>query len=185
VRILPTVQDHPDPLRGTLVRLRAWEPEDHAVAVHLSNDPEVRDGLLSAWPSTPEQQEVRINTGLERGDLAFAIEAIHDGILVGGVSIGPIEPVARKGTLGMFIGKPYWGRGFGTDALRVACRFAFRFANLERLELNVLAANQRAVSVYRKVGFTIEGTRRRSEFGHGRRQDAHLMGLLAEELLEG
>jgi RimJ/RimL family protein N-acetyltransferase len=183
--ILLSVNDGPDPLRGTLVRLRAWEPEDHPVAVHLFNDPDVRDGLIAVWPSTSERQEARINGGLERGDLAFAIEAIHDGVLVGAISIGPIEPARRNGTLGMFVGKPYWGRGYGTDALRVACRFAFRFVNLERIELNVLTENERAISLYRKVGFTIEGTRRRSEFGHGRRQDAHLMGLLAGELLEG
>jgi RimJ/RimL family protein N-acetyltransferase len=185
VRILLTVQDHPDPLRGTLVRLRAWEPQDHAVAVGLFNDHEVRDGLTAPWPSTPEQLEARTRTGLERGDLSFAVEALEDGVLVGGISVGPIEIPARSGSLGMFVGKPYWGRGYGTDALLVACRFAFRFANLERIELNVLTENERAVSVYRKVGFAIEGTRRRAEFGRGRHQDAHIMGLLAEELLEG
>jgi RimJ/RimL family protein N-acetyltransferase len=178
------VQEHPDPFRGALVRLRAWEPEDHEVAVRLFNDPDVLDGLTAVWPSTPEQQEAWFEEGRRRGDLLFAVEAIEDGSLVGAVSIGRIDPASRSGTLGMFVGKPSWGRGFGTEALRLACRFAFRSANLARIELNVLTENDRALAVYRKVGFAIEGTRRGGEFGDGRHRDAHLMGLLAEDFAE-
>jgi len=54
--------------------------------------------------------------------------------------------------------------------------------NLHRIELEVFADNARAVHVYEKVGFHMEGTRRRAIFKFGRYQDLHVMGLLEEEL---
>lgn len=95
-----------------------------------------------------------------------------------------IEAVARTAILGIWIGKPYWGKGYGTDATGTLCRFAFRHMNLQRIELNVFATNPRAVRACDKVGFKLEGTRRRSAFVGGRHVDSYLMGLLAEELVE-
>ena len=169
---------------GRLVRLRAWEPADHLELVRLFNDPDVLEGLTAPWPSTSEEEGKWIEAGRRRGDFLFVIETLDDHLRLGGLTIGRIEAARRTGTLGMFVGKPYWGRGYGTDALRVACRFAFNEANLQRIELSVLAINRRATRIYEKVGFTPEGTRRRGEFARGAPQDATLMGLLAHELID-
>jgi RimJ/RimL family protein N-acetyltransferase len=95
-----------------------------------------------------------------------------------------IELPSRTALLGIWIGKPYWDQGLGTDATRTLCRFGFRHMNLQRIELNVFATNPRALRVYEKVGFRLEGTRRRSQFVGGRYVDSYVMGLLAEELSE-
>ena len=55
--------------------------------------------------------------------------------------------------------------------------------NLQRIELDVFETNPRAKRAYEKVGFVVEGTRRRSQFVGGRHVDSYLMGLLAEELV--
>jgi RimJ/RimL family protein N-acetyltransferase len=86
--------------------------------------------------------------------------------------------------LGLWIGRPYWDRGYGTDAVRVLCRFAFREMNLQRVGLSVYDINPRGVRAYEKVGFKEEGRRRRGHFADGRYVDVIVMGLLAEELIE-
>jgi RimJ/RimL family protein N-acetyltransferase len=68
------------------------------------------------------------------------------------------------------------------DAMRVVCRFGFEMMNLQRIELEVYADNARAVHVYEKVGFRLEGTRRHAVFKRGRYHDMHVMGLLEGEL---
>jgi RimJ/RimL family protein N-acetyltransferase len=66
--------------------------------------------------------------------------------------------------------------------MRTLCRFGFRHLNLQRIELNVFSVNPRALRVYERVGFKVEGTRRRSQFVGGLYVDSYVMGLLSEEL---
>ena len=86
--------------------------------------------------------------------------------------------------LAPWLGKPFWDEGLGTDAVRTLCRFGFRHMNLQRIELDVFETNPRALRAYEKVGFTLEGTRRRSEFVQGRHVGSHIMGLLVEDLID-
>jgi [ribosomal protein S5]-alanine N-acetyltransferase len=44
-----------------------------------------------------------------------------------------------------------WNRGFGTEATRLVLRFAFEELNLHRLDLRVLAFNERAIGCYKNV----------------------------------
>ena len=71
---------------------------------------------------------------------------------------------------------PRWqGRGIGRMLLGVALSWADG-VGLERLELNVLADNHRAVKLYESVGFVLEGTRRGAfRFEDGRVVDDHMM----------
>jgi RimJ/RimL family protein N-acetyltransferase len=83
---------------------------------------------------------------------------------------------------GIVIGeKAHWNRGFGTEATRLALRFAFGELNLHRVELEVFAFNKRAIRAYEKAGFRLEGTRLQSHFHNGAYHDAHIMGVLSDE----
>jgi RimJ/RimL family protein N-acetyltransferase len=161
------------PFEGRLVRLRAFERSDAGTLNDLFSDPNVLRGLGSVhFPQAV--------AGFEE----FLEETLSDRAPVGGCGLEGIEPAFRTATLGIWIGKPFWGRGFGTDATRTLCRFGFRYMNLHRIELNVFAWNVTAVRAYEKVGFRMEGTRRRSGFHDGAHTDSHLMGLLDDELAE-
>ena len=114
----------------------------------------------------------------------FVIERLEDQQAIGGCSLEEIEARARAALLGIWVGRPNWDSGYGTDAVRTLCRFGFRHMNLQRIELNVYTTNPRAVRAYERVGFRVEGTRRRSAFVGGRYVDSHVMGLLIEDLDE-
>jgi RimJ/RimL family protein N-acetyltransferase len=65
-----------------------------------------------------------------------------------------------------------------------ACRFGFRYMNLQRISLSVYATNEKAQRVYERVGFKREGVSRREQFLGGRHVDTVEMGLLAEEFVD-
>jgi RimJ/RimL family protein N-acetyltransferase len=174
------------PLEGRLVRLRAYERIDADTLNELFSDPDVLRGIGSVRFPQPVAGFNEFLDGV-RGSTttaAFAIETLSGRSPVGGCGLEDIEPAVRAATLGIWIGKPYWGRGFGTDATRTLCRFGFRYMNLHRIELNVFAWNASAVRAYEKVGFRVEGTRRRSVFHGGLHTDSYLMGILDEELID-
>ena len=173
------------PLEGTLVRLRAYEPADPAKLNPLFIDPDVLAGVGSVRFGQPVEGFREFVEAQEAGDgaLMLAIETVDDRTPVGGCGLMDIQAAARRASLGIWIGKPFWGRGFATDATRTLCRFGFRYLNLHRIELNVFAWNAAAIRAYEKVGFVREGTRRDDGFAGGRHVDAHIMGLLEDELV--
>lgn len=73
------------------------------------------------------------------------------------------------------------GRGVGRFSAVEALRHAFDDMGLQRVELQVLASNDRARSLYDSLGFRVEGTRRKAVYKEGRFIDSVIMGLLRDE----
>jgi RimJ/RimL family protein N-acetyltransferase len=180
----PARPAHPSPLEGALVRLRPRETADIPRANELFNDPDVLWGLLMTFPiPTAATREWFEGTRTDPNGARFVIETL-DGAFIGICSIEDIVARSRSAECGIWIGKPYWGRGYGTDAMRTLARFGFRSMNLQRLSLHVYATNTKAIRAYEKVGFRVEGRLRRDQFLDGGYVDTITMGLLAEELLD-
>ena len=164
--------------------MRAIEEEDLPRINEMIWDPEVSRHLAVTWPEP--LAGTRAWWSSIRGSASsatFAIETLA-GELVGGCSLDGIDPSVRSAGLGIWIGRAYWDRGYGTDAVRTLCRFGFKEMNLQRIGLAVYETNPRGVRAYEKVGFKEEGRRRCGHFVDGRHVDVIVMGLLAEDLIE-
>ncbi|MEX2236384.1 MAG: GNAT family protein [Dehalococcoidia bacterium] len=177
------------PLVGQLVRLRARELDDEPRLHELFNDPELTQYLAIRYPLSHAAEKEYLegaskSVSYERVDLS--IVTLADDLLIGGIDFRNVSPEDRRAALGMAIAdQAYWDRGYGTDALRVMCRFGFEQMNFHRIELDVYDTNPRARHVYEKVGFKHEGTKREGLYKFGRYIDIHIMGLLEGELLTG
>jgi RimJ/RimL family protein N-acetyltransferase len=173
----------PSAFEGRLVRLRPLEESDADALNPLFGDPAVLATLDFAFPqsTTGFLEFVRSSRG-SSSQVAFAIETL-EGEAIGVCDLREIEPRARTGQVGIWIARHAWGGGYGTDAMRVLCRFGFRELNLHRIGLHVYETNPAGIRAYEKVGFRREGTMRRAQFAGGRYLDVHVMGLLAEELV--
>ncbi|MFN2157525.1 MAG: GNAT family N-acetyltransferase, partial [Anaerolineae bacterium] len=79
----------------------------------------------------------------------------------------------------------YWGKGYGSDAIRTLLRFAFDEMNLHRVQLTVYEDNARAIRAYEKCGFRHEGRLRDAVYRKGRYYDMLLMSVLSGELQPG
>jgi len=84
--------------------------------------------------------------------------------------------------VGIGIGeKEYWGKGFGTEAMRLLLAIVFDHQRWHRAELWTLAENERAVRSFEKCGFRREGLAREAAYADGKFRDILSMGLLKSE----
>lgn len=113
----------------------------------------------------------------------FSIRTLAEDVLIGEIGIRPRWEHADA-WVGIAIGdRTYWGRGCGSDAMRLIIRFGFYELGLYRISLSLHSYNQRARRAYEKLGFVYEGTQRGDTFREGRRTDGIFMGLLRREWL--
>ena len=169
-------------LEGERVRLREREVEDLPRLNEMFCDPDVLAGLMIPFPQPMAGIREWYESTRNREDQVHFVIQTTAGEPIGICGLQEIDYRARRAVLGIWIGKPHWNQGLGTDAMRVLCRFGFDQMNLQRITLSVYEPNERARRVYEKVGFKLEGTLRRAQFVGGRHVDEHVMGLLSEEL---
>ena len=102
-----------------------------------------------------DEQEARLLAETERSNNEVELVAVVDGQIVGsaGVTVvGGRRKVAHRARFGISILKEYWGMGIGR-VLMDACIDCARRACYAQLELEVVADNERALSLYRRTGF--------------------------------
>jgi len=83
-------------------------------------------------------------------------------------------------TVGLFVAA-LRGRGLGREVTRLVVAWSFGALGLHRIQLEVLAANTRAINCYLACGFRREGVRREAELYPDGWKDLILMGLLRSE----
>ncbi|AUJ24140.1 Spermidine N(1)-acetyltransferase [Virgibacillus dokdonensis] len=79
--------------------------------------------------------------------------------------------------------KDYWGRGVGKEALKLLLDYAFLELNFHRVSLRVFSFNERAIQLYRKLGFKQEGVSRQALFQNGNWHDMIHMAILQQEYM--
>lgn len=110
----------------------------------------------------------------------FAIDT-KEGIHIGSTALF-LKPQNKMATFGILIGdKRYWNKGYGTDATKTILAYGFNKLKLHRIQLEVYQYNPRAIRVYKKLGFKLEGIRRQANFYRGKFHDDLLMGILKSE----
>lgn len=120
-----------------------------------------------------------------RDEIIWAIADRESDQCIGHIALYEIDHRVRKAELGIVIGfQSYQGRGIGEEACRAVLRYGFRELNLHRVELTVLAHNESAIRLYKRLGFSVEGRLRHDQYRDGQYLDSIAMGLLRDEWLE-
>ncbi|HSM24376.1 MAG TPA: GNAT family protein [Anaerolineaceae bacterium] len=116
-------------------------------------------------------------------DLAiFIIKTIVDDQIVGEIGLFGFKGKHNNSFVGISIGEAEnWGKGYGTDAMKIILQYGFGILNLNHISLTVFEYNQRGVRSYEKAGFKMEGTQRKFLNRDGRRWDMYRMGILKSE----
>jgi len=165
----------------------------HLVAVDLEKD----TNIFASWDQDSECQRLwnsevalryspsKIRKFLEEelhSMHMFVIERIEDGRKIGVVDLSGFNWTVGNAWVGIGIGeRDLWGKGYGTDAMRVLLRYAFHELNLNRVTLNVFDVNQRGITSYEKAGFRHEGRIPAGLLIAGKRCDIIYMGILRRE----
>ncbi len=94
---------------------------------------------------------------------SFGIHTVDSGELIGTIALTDFTEDGRFATLRILIGESaYWGRGYGTSAVRLIAQYGFDVLGLHEIVLGVFDFNERAVRSYEKVGFRKASTVRLS-----------------------
>ncbi len=160
-------------LHGRLVTLRPVRTDDLPTLHEILEEPEV-----ATWWRRTEWERVD-----ELGAVTFAIEL--DRRVVGCIQYNEeTDPDYRAAAVDIFVSAAAHGRGVGSDAMRTLIAWLIDVRGHHRLTVDPATANERAVHVYRTLGFRPVGVLRRYErVEGGEYRDALLLDLLAEEFV--
>ena len=137
---------------------------------------------LAHPPTTPKQFDAYLARCGSPDFYGFLICRADDGAIVGSINVSEIvRGNFRSAYLGYQIAAPFAGRGYMTEALQLALRFAFRELGLHRVEANVQPGNAASIALVRRAGFTLEGFSRRYIKIGGRWRDHERWALLRED----
>jgi RimJ/RimL family protein N-acetyltransferase len=113
------------------------------------------------------------------GPHTFAIDV--DGELVGVTGLRMKEEELAE--IGYWIGLPFWGRGFASEAARQVIRYGFEERGLHRIFAAHFTRNPASGKVMVNAGMKFEGTLRRHVKKWGEYLDVNFYGILREEWL--
>ncbi len=155
--------------------LRPFELADAPAVQQLCSAREIAENTLTIpHPYTLEDARAFVSsTG------SFAV-TLADGTLVGTIALD-LEPPHRRAQLGNWIGVPYWGNGYATEAGRSVLDHGFGELGLNRIYAYCFTRNPASARVLQKLGMTPEGTRRRHALKWGEYLDEEVFGILASE----
>ncbi len=175
-------------MNGSLTQLRAVALEDMEDVYQWRNDDEVS---LFAVGNSPllthvsrEQVESTYETIVKMDRAENGVFSILDleGRIIGIADYRDVNIITRSAVMGITIGdKAYWGKGYGSDAIKVMIRYLFQQLNMQRIQLDTWSGNARAIRAYEKCGFKVEGRLRQNEYVDGKYYDTVIMGLLRSE----
>ncbi|MCR4796827.1 MAG: GNAT family N-acetyltransferase [Lachnospiraceae bacterium] len=143
---------------GKEALLRNGDTADGAVVYDIFNAThEETDYLLSYSDENtfgPEQEAKFLEEKAKSPDEIEIVALIDEKVvgLAGIESVGKKYKIKHRADFGISILKEYWGLGLG-KALTKACIACAKEAGYTQLELNVVAENEAAMSLYRSLGF--------------------------------
>ena len=189
LRPSPSIDTDGD-IRGPRVHLRYASMQDYAAWAELRA---LSRQHLTPWE--PQWARDELNRSSFRRRLRQAQREVRDDMgyaylifsetparLVGGLNISNVRRgVAQTASVGYWIGAPFAGRGYMTEAVRAAAQFAFASLRLNRLEAACLPTNAASARVLMNAGVTREGRARQYLKIDGRWQDHDLYALLHDD----
>jgi len=158
--------------------IRRAEPVDYAGVAKSFADESVYSGTLQTPFPSHEQWRKRMAEPPE-GD--YLLLACAGDEIIGHAALHPTGKSPRRAhAMGIGIGVvgAWQGKGVGSALLGALVDLADNWLNVFRLELTVFADNERAIALYRKLGFEVEGTHRAYALRAGQYVDAHCMARI-------
>ncbi len=175
----------PNLFKGQLVRLATLDPDRMSTAfARWSRDSEYHR-LLNFYPAylwSTKKWKSWLEKDIEKEEqqeFFFAIHTLEEDRLIGLVGLMGIEWNHGNAWVAIGLGeRSDWGKGLGTDAMRLILQYAFTELNLYRVTLGFFEYNPRAQRSYEKAGFILEGRQRQVVQREGKRWDVLIMGIL-------
>ena len=106
-------------------------------------------------------------------------------MLIGGIGLKKIDVRHRSAELGYWVSKPYWSRGYGTDAARAVVSHGFEQLDLNRIDATCMTRNPASAHVLQKAGMKREGILRQHYERWGVFEDMETWAILRSAMSAG
>jgi len=93
-------------------------------------------------------------------DVLLGIFENRADIHVGNIHLSRINPIHKKCRYGIVLHRDYAGRGYAHEASNILIKYAFEKMDINRIEIDVVEKNKKAMKLYRKLGAVKEGRQR-------------------------
>lgn len=102
-----------------------------------------------------------------------------DGIIIGNLQFrgGNNERTKHSGEFGISVLKDYWGNRVGFNLLSNLIKWVKNNEIVKKINLEVREDNESAISLYKKLGFELEGTIKKNFFAYGKYYNSYIMGM--------
>ena len=165
----------------TVFTIRRALPEDAPEIARVYDEPAVRSNLLQVPYPNVEAMRTRLTEQNASGRLDLQLVAEQDAQVVASAGLMPASAHLRRRHvmgLGSGVSSAAQGRGIGSALMQALCDYADQWGQVLRLELTVFSDNARAIALYRRFGFRIEGTHRGFALREGAFADVYSMARL-------
>ncbi len=168
-------------VKGERCYLSPIDSEDYKLYTAWLNDPEVTENLtLSDKVITESGERLMLETLSKEHSYTIVLNEGDAPIGVCGFHI--LDQRNRTCEIGIFIGeKQHWGKGYGTEAIRLLMGYGIDYLNLHSFLISVYSFNKRGYKCYTGLGFKEIGTRRKCIRQKGEYHDMIYLDMLAEE----
>jgi len=165
--------------------LRPFSEADIAVVAKLANDRDIADNTINIphpyneaiageWISTHRDAYAK------RTGAVFAAVITESGEFIGSIAL-TFALEFDNAELGYWIGKPFWGNGYCTEAAREIVRWGFQEIGLHKIYASYFPRNPASGKVMEKIGMKKEGCLREHRKVRGNHESLVYYGILERE----
>ncbi len=173
-------------LHTSRLLLRPFEPADAEAVHHLAGSRDVAAGTFLPHPMDRQAAHDwvtgRLTDQSAGTSVTFAVTLAESGQVIGSIGL-ELVLAHEQGRLSYWLGKTYWNRGYGTEAVRALLDYGFTSLKLHRIYAPHFHTNPASGRVLQKVGMTHEGRLREHYLRFGTRIDVEMYGLLRQEFI--
>ncbi|TFY72829.1 hypothetical protein EVG20_g191 [Dentipellis fragilis] len=178
----PTAAQHTTMFETAHLLLRGYRKSD-ADALHDSWNTYAVQVLATTGYVVPHPESYKASTEwwLAQALLFVVVEDKESGKYVGRASLRGATPRDRDAEVAISLSPEWWGKGYGTEIMTWLVDYGFRGLGLHRLSLSATSNNNRALALYKKVGFVEEIVRKKAAWSEGRWEDVIEMGIVEDD----
>lgn len=161
--------------------LRRATPEDASALARIIGHPQVLPNMMQLPYASVERWRQTLSDYEQPGRADVVLLAERDGQVLGSAGLHPAGQALRRrhaAVLGISVAPEAQGQGVGRALMQALCDYADRWGQILRIELTVYTDNERAIRLYRSMGFEHEGTHRGYALRDGAYADVHSMARL-------
>ncbi|MDM5291860.1 GNAT family N-acetyltransferase [Peribacillus simplex] len=165
--------------------LRSITIDDSGRIEEMAGDFEVAKSTLNIPHPYPEGSAVGFIESVLSAEknnkiVAFGITEKESNLLIGLININLLEPFSR-GELAYWVGREYWGKGYGTEATKALLEYGFNELHLNKIFAASFTSNPGSWRIMEKVGLKYEGTLKQHVARFGQFYDLAYYGMLKDE----